>query len=407
MSKTIGIGLMGLGTVGYGVFSLIKEELSSLFQVEKILIKEREKRRPVEERLLTTVPGDLINNPQIQIIIEVIGGIEPAREYITQALKERKHVVTANKLLLANHGEELLYLAQEEAVALLFEASVCGGIPILRTIKDSLSFHSINEISGIMNGTTNYILSAMTREGLPFQDSLKKAMDLGYAEADPTSDISGEDAACKLAILSSLAFGQPISLESVPYEGISRIEPIDLEMAKEMGYRIKLLASAEKREEGLSLHVGSYLLKEDHPLAQTEGVHNHLLIKGEHVGELFFAGPGAGMYPTAHSIISDIMSIYHNTWSLMSLWNNSDLSLLPIEDEPSSFYLRFEETDSSLLHEIEEHLPIECPCMGPKGIGIITKEVTLSHLTSLLSSKDMKRPTLYRVKGDKDQCGQV
>lgn len=405
MVKHIGLGLMGLGTVGYGVYSLLKQPVGSTdFKVEKILIKDSKKRRPpIEEGLLTTDPALLLHHPHIDIIVEVMGGVEPSFDYIQRALRNKKHVVTANKLLLATHGQRLQSIAREEGVSLLFEASVCGGIPVIRTLKDSLNIFPLEEILGIVNGTTNYILTGMSREGLSFEEALKKAMELGYAEANPSSDITGEDAACKLAILSSIAFKESITLPSISYKGISSIQLVDLEMSHDLGYAIKLIAYARKSKEGLTLYVGPYLLHQSHPLAKIEGVTNGLTLKNTIFGDLFFSGPGAGMYPTAHSILSDILQIAKSPDVLREdhKEDREEMKLLQLENTPTPYYLRFLGHSSSFLSHLKEYLPINSYIEKPEGVALIIEEIHLHHLESLLALNGDKRrlETLYPVKG--------
>lgn len=406
MAKRIGIGLMGLGTVGYGVYSLLKEPIQSphFFLLEKILIKDSKKRRPaVGEGLLTTDPNLLIHNPHIDIIVEVMGGVEPSFEYIEKAIRNKKHVVTANKLLLATHGQKLQAMAREEGVSLLFEASICGGIPIINALKRSLTIFPIEEILGIVNGTTNYILTGMEREGLSFQEALKKAIDLGYAEADPTSDISGEDAACKLAILSSLAYQQSIPLASIPCRGIDAIQLADIEMSHNLGYALKLIAYAKKSQEGLSLYVGPYLLHQSHPLATTHGVTNGVCVKNKTIGEISFFGPGAGMHPTAHAILSDIVQLADHPHRHIekSQKNQREITIIDLEKTPSQYYLRFIEYSSSFLNQVNNFLPIISHLEGPMGLAIITEEIDPRNLQSLLGAHIDKGQTqaLYRVKG--------
>ncbi|MDU5110818.1 MAG: homoserine dehydrogenase [Clostridium sp.] len=316
--KKVKIALLGLGNVGRGVWMILnsnKEEIMkrSGYEVEvaKILVRDISKARGVEVPLglLTTDFNDIINDDEIKIVVEVMGGIEPAREYMLAAMDKKKHIVTANKMLLATGGDELFEKADKEGVMFNYEASVAGGIPIINGINESLTANKVERLYGIVNGTTNYILTKMAFDGLDFNDALKEAQEKGYAEADPTSDIEGFDSQYKLAILSSLAFGTKIKIEDVYREGITKIESVDIQYAKEFKKVIKLLAIVKDNEGRLELRVHPTMIPENHPLANVYDSFNAVLIKGNAVGDLMFYGRGAGDLPTGSAVVSDVVSI--------------------------------------------------------------------------------------------------
>ncbi|MBT9547214.1 MAG: homoserine dehydrogenase [Candidatus Sericytochromatia bacterium] len=316
--QTVKIGLLGCGTVGSGVARLLTEKVNEYarrsgyrLELSKILVRDRDRSRPagIDPDLFTTDPAEILEDEEIQIIVEVMGGIDPAREYLLQAIGSGKHVVTANKALIARHGQELFEAASENEVSLYIEASVAGGLPIIQTLKRSLVANQLLSLHGIINGTTNYILSAMTDEGREFQEVLAEAQAKGYAEADPTDDIEGYDAVYKLAILSSLVFEQPIQLKQIHRVGISRIASQDIAYAKQFGYVIKLLAIAKQENGHFQARVSPTMIPVDHPLASVNGVYNAILIKGDAAGDIMFYGQGAGSMPTASAVVSDIINI--------------------------------------------------------------------------------------------------
>ncbi len=315
MSNPINIGLMGLGTVGSGVWELLEGNNSEVgaakfLQIKKVLIQDITKNREVDvgREVLTTDPRELIEDRELDIIVELIGGITPARDYIMQAFQESKDVVTANKNLIARYGDKLLQKADEHNVNLLFSASAGGGIPVISALEDKLAGDNIRQISGILNGTTNYILTRM-KEGLEFAQALEQAQELGYAESDPNGDISGQDSAYKLAILSSLAFGLWIDWQKIQVQGITDISSLDIKVADKLGYSCKLLCQADKTGGNLSLSVQPAMIPKNQALAGIENEENAIQIKGEYTGDVFLAGPGAGSLPTAGSVISDIIKI--------------------------------------------------------------------------------------------------
>ena len=314
------IALLGMGTVGGGVYEIIekqKEEMpfkiGAALEVVKVLVRNKAKyadRIPAEK--LTDVWEDVIGDDSIDIVVEVMGGIEPARTYIKAALEKGKHVVTANKDLMAMHGHELLELAGEHHCDLLFEAAVAGGIPIIRPLKQCLAGNNITEIMGIINGTTNFILTKMKEDGMDFGEALQLATDLGYAEADPTADIEGYDAGRKLAIMASIAFHTPVTFDDVFTEGITKITAKDMRYAKEMGCSIKLLGIAKNTETGIEVKVHPTMIPENHPLAAVNDSFNAVFVHGDAVDDAMFYGRGAGALPTGSAVVCDIMDVARN-----------------------------------------------------------------------------------------------
>ena len=322
--KKIGIGLLGLGTVGQGVANIIsnpndRHPLVGELEILGVAVRNLQKKRdiPLPDSIFTTNAIEIVENPNIQIVVEVMGGIEPAKSLIIQAIRAGKSVVTANKAVIARHGEEIANEAKAAGVYVLIEAAVGGGIPIIEPLKQSLGGNQITKVSGIINGTTNYILSRMDKEGVNYADVLKEAQELGYAESDPAADVEGLDAADKIAILSGLAFGGTINRADIPTTGIDLLEAIDVNYARKLGYGIKLLAISEKGKnitktkisQPLSIWVEPTLVPEDNPLAGVNGVNNAILVEGNPIGQVMFFGPGAGSGPTASAVVADILNI--------------------------------------------------------------------------------------------------
>ncbi|NIK69831.1 MULTISPECIES: homoserine dehydrogenase [unclassified Paenibacillus] len=319
--KPVKVGLLGLGTVGTGVVRIVEghqedlqSQVGSPIVIEKILVQNKSKSRSIsiDSNKLTEDPWEIIGNPDIDVIVEVMGGIGSTKEYIMEALSRGKHVVTANKDLMALHGPEILAKAQENGCDVYYEASVAGGIPIIRTLVEGFSSDRITKIMGIVNGTTNYILSKMSLEGASYGDVLKEAQELGYAEADPTSDVEGLDAARKMTILSTLGFRAKVALEDVSVQGMSKVSKEDILYAKRLGYEVKLLGIAERQDDQFSISVQPTMVKKSHPIASVNGVYNAVYVYGEAVGETMFYGPGAGELPTATSIVSDLVAVVKN-----------------------------------------------------------------------------------------------
>ncbi|WP_106768492.1 homoserine dehydrogenase [Paenibacillus faecalis] len=319
--KPVKVGLLGLGTVGTGVVRIVEghqEDLSSQvgspILIERIAVKNTEKERSVivDSSKLTDDPWDVIRDPEIDVIVEVMGGIEHTKAYILEALDRGKHIITANKDLMALHGAEIMAKAQEKQCDVFYEASVAGGIPIIRTLIEGFSSDRIMKIMGIVNGTTNYILTKMSQEGASYEDVLAEAQELGYAEADPTSDVEGLDAARKMAILGTLGFRMNVELEDVSVKGISQVSKEDILYAKQLGYEMKLLGIADREDEQVSISVQPTMVRLGHPIAAVNGVFNAVYVYGEAVGETMFYGPGAGEMPTATSVVADLVAVIKN-----------------------------------------------------------------------------------------------
>ncbi len=357
--KIINLGLIGLGTIGTGVvkvlrenFALIEKRLGVSLVIKRIadLDIKRDRGVPVDKSILTTDAKKIIHDDEIDIVIELMGGYKPALSFIMQSISNKKHVVTANKALLAKHGKEVFEAIKKHKVNIGFEASVGGGIPIIRCIKDNLAANRFESIYGVVNGTGNYILSKMTDEGKNFQDVLKEAQEKGYAEADPTFDIEGIDSAHKIAILGSLAFECRIPIDKVFTEGITHITPTDIHFASEFGYRIKLLAIAKKRNDTVDIRVHPTMISKDNPISNINGVLNAIKVRGNAVGETMLIGEGAGALPTASAVLSDVMEIagsitYGNRSSSFDVSNHAKFKLKPIDKIISKYYLRFSVLD--------------------------------------------------------------
>jgi len=361
--KKISLGLIGFGTIGTGLVKLLQENgeliagrLGAKIDLKRIADIDIRRSRgiPVDAALLTTDAGDILNDPGIDIVVELMGGYEPARTFILAALNQGKHVVTANKALLATHGDEIFQSAVRHGVNIGFEASVGGTIPIIKTVRESLIGNRILSISAIMNGTANFILTKMTDEGKAFAVVLKEAQALGFAEADPAYDVEGIDAAHKLAILLSLAYGKKVRLEDLYREGITRINEQDIEFAHELGYRIKLLAIAIQRDQEVEARLHPTMIPFDHLLANVNGNFNAFHIIGDAADSVFLYGQGAGMMPTASAVVSDIVDIARDVLKGISgripprvLHEEiiEDIRLLPFDQIRTNYYFRFSAVD--------------------------------------------------------------
>lgn len=307
----IKLGLIGLGTVGCGVVKVLKD--FDNIEIEKIAVKNINKKRNVDNldtSKLTDDPFEIVNTPDIDIVVEVIGGINPAKELIETAIKNKKHIVTANKELLAKHGQELFELAKQNNVVILYEAAIAGGIPIIMPIKTTLAGNKIQAIEAILNGTTNYILTKMEKDGVSYETVLLEAQKLGYAETDPTGDVEGYDSAYKIATLATIALNQRVDINKIYREGITKISANDMKFAKELGYKIKLIALAKlTKDNKADVRVHPMLVPLSNGLSDINGVTNSVVIEGFPVGRVMFAGPGAGEFPTASSVLGDILAI--------------------------------------------------------------------------------------------------
>jgi homoserine dehydrogenase len=360
--KTIRIGILGLGTVGAGVAKVcashrgeLEEKIGAAVEIAAIVDKDMAAPREgldLAALPISSDPETILGDPSIDIAVELIGGLEPARTFVLRALAAGKHVVTANKALLATHGEELYAEARKSGRMLAFEAAVAGGIPIIRAVKDGLAANRITSLQGIVNGTANYILTKMTDEGLEFGSVLKEAQKMGYAEADPTYDIEGIDSAHKLQVLAMLAFRTSVKLGDIYVEGITQITPLDIALAREMGYRIKLLAVAKSTDGALELRVHPTMISEASPMSAVSGVFNAVFAGGDVVGDLMFYGRGAGQLPTASSVWADIVEIARRhssgqnaTAQDLPILGGKPLRPKPMADIQSSYYLRVSALD--------------------------------------------------------------
>jgi len=358
MSPAIKIGLLGLGTVGTGVAKVLEQngkdietKVGRRIELGAVLVRNLQKKRNVELKpgVLTDDPAKILDNPEIDIVVEVMGSIETAYQYIIRAFENKKAVVTANKDLIAVHGKELFEAAEKNGCDFFFEASVAGGIPIIRPLKECLCGNKINMIMGIINGTTNYILTKMSREGSDFEEALKEAQRLGYAEPDPTSDVEGHDAARKLAILASIGFNSRITYPDVYVEGITKITSYDTKYAEELGYCIKLLGIAKGDDEEVEVRVHPVLIPVTHPLASVYNEFNAIFVRGDAVGETMFYGKGAGEMPTASAVVGDIISaarnIRYGVPGRIGCTCYETKRIKPIKEVESKFYIRISVKD--------------------------------------------------------------
>ena len=356
--RGIKIGLLGLGTVGTGVLQVLQtneeqvtRKAGSPLEIKKILVRNPEKQRAVNVELdrLTTNPAEIIDDPEIDVVIEVMGGVEEARRLVEAALRQKKYVITANKDMMATAGAELLILAKEAGRNIFYEGSVGGGIPLIRPLKHSLGANKVTRIMGIINGTTNYILTKMNLHNMEFKAALEEAQAKGFAEQDPSNDLEGTDAAYKLCILAGLAFNSRVTFQDIHIEGINGISKRDIGYAQELGYSIKLLAIGEELEEGVALRIHPTLIPLTHPLAAVFYENNALYVVGNAVGEVMFYGPGAGGLPTGSSVVADLIdvarNINHQVENGIMEMDFQEKNLVPMENLHSAFYLRLQAFD--------------------------------------------------------------
>ncbi len=361
--KAIKVGLLGFGTVGSGVVRLLTEQREMLARrlgtdlvLARIADPDLERPRPVTvpRELLTARAADVLDDPEIDIVVELIGGLDPARDYMLTAIERGKHVVTANKALLAHHGNELLAAAAAQGVEIAFEAAVCGGIPIIVALRQGLAANRIQELFGILNGTCNYILTQMSQHGMSYAQALAEAQAAGYAEADPTLDVEGIDTAHKLTILMSLAYGARLDLESIAVAGISRLDPLDLQFAREFGYRLKLLAITRDDGHRVEARVHPTLIPKNHMLSRVTGAMNAVYLTGDAAGPILLYGQGAGMMPTASAVVSDILDLARNLTHGAAgrvpplgcrLALESTRLIKPMNDLVTNYYFRFAALD--------------------------------------------------------------
>jgi homoserine dehydrogenase len=380
------LGLLGLGTVGTGTAQIIldsagRHPLLQQLQIHRVGVRSLDKPRQVTipPEQLTTDLKSIVTDPDIDIVVELIGGIEPARSLILEAISHGKHIVTANKAVMSRYGNEIFEAANEKGVYVMLEAAVAGGIPVIQPLKESLGVNRIESVIGIVNGTTNYILTRMQEEGADFADVLADAQRLGYAEADPTADVDGLDATDKIAILASIAFAGRIKLEDVHCEGIRQVSAADITYADQLGFVIKLLAIANRhsspdsdRSDRLQVRVHPTLLPKTHPLASINGVNNAILVEGEPLGQVMFYGPGAGAGPTASAVIADILTIAAILTTetepiphpLLSCVHQHYCPISPIEDLATRFYARLLTDDKvGVIGQLGM-------CFGNNGVGL-------------------------------------
>ena len=341
------IGLLGLGTVGSGVYKTLK--MFDNVEIKKIAVKNLNKKRNIDnfdESILTDNPYDVVNDKDIQIIVELIGGVDPTWDYIKTAIKNGKHIVTANKELLAKKGEPLFNLSEEHNRVVLYEAAIAGGVPLIMPMKTILRGNKIKKIQAIINGTTNYILTKMDVDNASYETVLKEAQELGYAEADPTGDVEGYDAAYKITTLSTIAFGTRIKLENVYREGITKVRPQDMQIARELGYKIKLVAMGQITEDGKAdVRVHPMLVPQSSTLAHINYVTNAVNISGYPIGDILLSGAGAGEFPTASSVVGDILSIVTEIGTtdyllpMMRCHHHSTAEMLDISETYNKYYI--------------------------------------------------------------------
>jgi len=372
MSDPVRIGLLGRGTVGGAFAELLAERAEA--------VEAATGRRPEIAGVLTRDEGDFGEIlGRSDLVVELIGGTDPARQYVLDALRAGRPVITANKQLLAQHGDELFALAREMGVQLRFEAAVAGAIPIVRTIQESFGVTEVSKVFGIVNGTTNFILSEMAATGAAYEEVLARAQELGYAEADPSDDVSGADAAAKMAILARLAFHTPVTLAEVPYEGIETIQPDDLAYAKELGLSLKLLGVAERRDGGISVRVFPCFLYQGHPLSPVEGPFNAIMVEAPAITEVTMSGPGAGGVQTASAVLGDVVSILAGEAPV----HEAREELPIVADVTSSFYLHLEVADRpGVLAQIAQVLgdnEISVKSVVQRGIGDDARLVMVVH----------------------------
>ena len=404
--KPINAGLLGIGTVGGGTFTVLQRNAEEItrragrpIRITVVADKNLELAKKVTggKSRVTDDAFSVVNDPEVDIIIELIGGTGVAKELVMKAIANGKHVVTANKALLATHGNEIFKAAQDKGVMVAFEAAVAGGIPIIKAVREGLTANRIEWIAGIINGTTNFILSEMRDKGLGFDTVLKEAQRLGYAEADPTFDIDGVDAAHKITILSALAFGIPMQFDKAYIEGISKLDAIDIKYAEQLGYRIKLLGITRRTPEGVELRVHPTLIPAKRLIANVEGAMNAVLVQGDAVGATLYYGKGAGAEPTASAVIADLVDVTRmhtadpeNRVPHLAFQPNamSDLKILPMDEVQTSYYLRLRVKDKpGVLADItrilaDEQISIDAVIQKEPGEGEDqTDLIMLTHQT--------------------------
>lgn len=360
--KQLNVGILGLGTVGGGTYTVLKRNASEITRRTGVAIKvvQVADRNLANAKALATdadVTDDafaVVNNPAVDVVVELIGGYTLSRELVLKAIANKKHVVTANKALIALHGNEIFAAAKANNVIVAFEAAVAGGIPIIKALREGLGANRVEWVAGIINGTTNFILTEMREKGLNFADVLGEAQRLGYAEADPTFDVEGIDAAHKLTIMSAIAFGMPMKFEQAYTEGITKLEQVDIKYAEELGYRVKLLGITKRSDSGVELRVHPTLIPEKRLVANVNGAMNAVVVKGDAVGPTLYYGAGAGAEPTASAVVADLMDVarlidatsaQRVPYLAFQPEQVQDLAILPIDEVKSAYYLRLRASD--------------------------------------------------------------
>ena len=405
--KEIKAALLGAGTVGGGVYKLVERRAAEMpdkvgaeLKITKVLVKNLQKKREaIPYEVLTEDWEGIIHDPEISIVIELMGGVEPARTYILQALEAGKNVVTANKDLLAEHGQELMEAAERNHCDLCFEAAVGGGIPIIRPLKECLAGNEITEVMGIVNGTTNYILTKMTQEGWDFDDALKEAQRLGFAEADPTADVEGLDAGRKMAILASIAFHSRVTFKDVDVKGITKITAKDIQYAKEFGYTLKLLGVARNEEGKMEVGVSPMMIPSTHPLANVNDSFNAVFVHGDAVDDAMFQGRGAGEFPTASAVVGDLISVardmQYDCCGRIGCSCYKNLSMKPAGEARHKYFLRLIVEDRTGIlagvagvlgnNGVSINQVIQKPAVnGVAELVVITDKVETRHLNDAM-----------------------
>lgn len=402
----INIAVLGYGTVGSGVVEVIRtnHELINKRAGEEIKIKYVLDLRefpgdPVEEILVHDFE-QIVNDPEVKIVVEVMGGTGAAYTFTKRALEAGKSVCTSNKALVAKYGPELMEIAKEKKINFLFEASCGGGIPIIRAINGSLTADEIDEVSGILNGTTNYMLDKMITEGADFNTVLKEAQEKGYAEADPTADVEGQDACRKIAILSSLAYGKFLNFENVYTEGITKITPEDMEYAREMGRSIKLLGTSKKLgDDSFYALVAPFLVGQENPLYGVKGVFNSIFVHGNMLGDAMFYGSGAGKLPTASAVVGDIVDVAkHLHTNISTNWNSTPAVLKPLDDVTGRFFVRIKKDAAEEAKKVFGEIEVICLEQLPEECAFITAEMTQGEFKEKLTKIESQVLAKIRVK---------
>lgn len=393
-SSPVRVGLLGCGNVGAALVDLIRRRADEIeartglrLEVAGVAVRSTTRERAVElsDEILTHDADALVVDPEIDVVVEAIGGIEPARELILAALKARKPVITANKELLANMGAELFAAAEDAGVDLLFEAAVAGGIPFMRPLRESLAGEEITRVMGIVNGTTNYILTQMTENGASYADALSEAQQLGYAERDPTADVEGFDAGAKAAIIASIAFGRRVVAGDVYHEGISNLTPVDVAYATKMGFVLKLLAIIEQSNGSLGVRVHPAMVPAGHPLASVRDSFNAVFVEGAAVGELMFYGRGAGGHPTASAVLGDLIDAADNRkrGSHASIGRLTKAAIRPIDEVESAYYINLDVIDRpgvlSAVSGVFGHHGVSIRSMEQEGLDSEARLVFITH----------------------------